>query len=131
MLERMKHAASFISILIALNATAQAQMGPPIPMTTSQFASSATGQNVILAVRVNRFARTTLVAELLERLNDNTYKKTGKDVTLYVPAETPFVMGSIGDVKPGAVIFVYGNATTAAHADVKKVIVVTPYAHVQ
>jgi hypothetical protein len=131
MLDAMKHAANLALLLLCFGGVAVAQMGPPIPMTATQFASSVTGQTVILAVRVNRVARTTLAAELLERVNDTTYKKTGKNVTLYVPAETPFVMGSLGDVKPGAIIFVYAVTTTAAHADVKKVIVVTPYARVQ
>lgn len=106
-------------------------MGPPIPMTAAQFGSSTSGQNVILAVRVNRLARTELDAELLERVNDALYKKTGKRVTLYLPQETPFVMGSIADVKPGAIVFVYGVATTAGRADVKKAVVVTAYAHVE
>lgn len=131
MLNAMKHSTYLALLFALLAAPAAAQMGPPIPMTAAQFASSSTGQNVILAVRVNRVARTSLSVEQLERVNDTTYKKTGKVVTLFLPAETPFIMGAASDVKPGAVIFVYAVTTTAAHADVKKVIVVTPYARVQ
>lgn len=111
--------------------TAGAQMGPPTPMTAGQFASSMPGQDVILAVRVDTLARTTLDAELLERVSDARYRATGKRVVLYLAAETPVVMGSIADVKPGAIVFVYGTATTIWHADVKKVIVVTQYAKVE
>jgi hypothetical protein len=127
----MRYSICFVLLWPALYATAAAQMGPPIPMTASQFASSSTGQNVILAVRVNRLARTTLDAELLERVNDSLYKKTGKTVALYLPEETPFVMGSMADLKPGAIVFVYGVATTSGRADVKKVVVVTAYARVE
>jgi hypothetical protein len=84
-----------------------------------------------LAVRVDRLVRTALDAELLERVTDSRYRATGKHVTLYLSSETPVVMGSIADVKPGAIVFVYGVATTAGHADVKKVVVVTPYATVE
>jgi hypothetical protein len=131
MLDSMRRSTLFALLLVLPAAPAAAQMGPPMPMTAAQFASSPTGQNVILAVRVNRVARTTVSAEQLERVNDTTYKKTGRAVTLYLPAETPFIMGSGSDVKTGAIIFVYAVTTTAAHADVKKVIVVTPYARVQ
>jgi hypothetical protein len=111
--------------------TALGQMGPPIPMTAGQFANSTSGQDVILAVRVDTLARTTLDAELLERVTDSRYRATHKRVVLYLAAETPFVMGSIADVKPGAIVFVYGVTTTAWHADVKKVVVVTPFAKVE
>jgi hypothetical protein len=127
----MKFALSSIAALLLSPAVAAAQMAAPTPLTPSQFAASATGQNVILAVRVETAARTAVTAELLERITDARYKATGKRVTLYVPEETPIVMGSAADVKPGAILFVYAVTTTAAHADVKKVVVVTPYAAIE
>lgn len=129
--EDMKYAL-FLALAGALSAaTADAQMGPPIPMTAGQFANSTSGQDVILAVRVDTLARTKLDAELLERVTDSRYRATGRRIVLYLAAETLFVMGSITDVKPGAIIFVYGVATATGHADVKKVVVVTPYAKVE
>jgi hypothetical protein len=127
----MRYAVCLALALVISTAPANAQMGAPIPMTAGQFATSTTGQDVILAVRVDRLARTALDAELLERVTDSRYRATGKHVSLYLASETPFVMGSIADVKPGAIVFVYGVATTAGHADVKKVIVITPYATVE
>jgi hypothetical protein len=127
----MRYALCLTSALLFATATAGAQMAPPIPMNAAQFADSPTGQNVTLVVRVNRLARTALDADLLERVNDSRYKTTGKHVALYLAAETPFVMGSIADVKPGAIVFAYAVVTTAWHADVKKVIVVTPYVRVE
>ena len=107
-------------------APAGAQMGPPETLTAQQFAATATGQNVVLAVRINARSRTTLEAELLDHLDDARYRATGKRVTLYLPAETPVVMGSATDVKSGAVLAVYAVTTTANHADVKRVVVITP-----
>lgn len=127
----MKHLSYVAAAMIATAGPALAQMSPPTPMTAAQFESSSTGQSVTLVVRVDRLARASLDAELLERINDSLYKRTGKRVSLYVPAETDFVMGSMSDVKPGAIVFVYAVTTTAAHADVKKVIVVTPYVKVE
>jgi hypothetical protein len=122
-----------VSILAALLAAAPAgaQMAPPVPMTPAQFAAAASGQDVTLVVRVNSFERTALVADLLSRVSDSRYKATGKSVALYVPAETPFVMGSAADLQPNAVVFVYGVATTPGRADVKKIVVVTPYVTIE
>ncbi len=117
-------------LMASMAAPAGAQMGPPATLTARQFAATATGQNVELAVRITARSRTTLEAELLDRLDDERYRATGKRVTLYLPAETPFVMGSAADVKSGAVLVVYAVTTTANHADVKRVVVITPYASV-
>jgi len=127
----MKHATLLSLILAALTASAAAQMRAPEPMTAAQFASSTAGQAVNVTVRVNRSARTELDCELLDRVNDGLYKGTGKRVELYLAAETPIVMGSMADLKTGAVIYVEGVATTAWHADVKKVVVITPYVKVE
>jgi hypothetical protein len=127
----MKHLTYLGLAFLFSSAAAQAQMSAPIPMTAAQFASSPTGATVTLALRVNRLARTALDGELLDRVNDALYKKTGRRVQLYVPAETPFIMGSFSDLRPGAIIFVYAVTTTAAHADVKKIVVVTAYAKVE
>lgn len=127
----MKQLAYLVAAMLAAGGMARAQMAPPVPMTAAQFASSTTGASVTLVVRVDRLAREALDAELLERVNDSLYKTTGKRVSLYVPAETSFVMGSMADLRPGAIVFVYAVTTTAWHADVKRVIVVTPYAKVE
>ncbi len=127
----MKHLVYLVMAVLAASGAARAQMAPPMPLTAAQFASSATGQSVTLVVRVDRLVRASLDAELLERVSDSLYKTTGQRVSLYLPAETSFVMGSMSDLKPGAIVFVYAVATTAAHADVKKVIVVTPYVKVE
>lgn len=120
-----------VAAMLAGTVTANAQMAPPIPMTPRQFESSSTGQSVTLVVRLERLARTSVDAELLERVDDSHYRTTGKRVALYLPAETTFVMGTMSDLKPGAIVFVYAVTTTAAHADVKKIIVVTPYVTVE
>lgn len=127
----MKIAIAFASSILLCTSIAAAQMAPPTPMTAGQFANSAIGQEVILAVRVDRVARTQLEGELLERAGEGRYRPTRARVTLYVPADTPFVMGSFADLKPAAILFVYAVTTSAAHADVKKAIVVTRYVTIE
>ena len=109
-----------------------AQMGPPpIPMSLTQFSRAAIGQSVQITVRVRRAERSTLYAELLARQTDALSKDTGKQVVLFFPDDTPVVMGSLSDVVPGAVLYVYGVVTKADHVDAKRVVVVTKYVKVQ
>ena len=108
-----------------------AQMKPLTPLTATQFAQAVPGQSLVLAVRVTTRERDTLRAELLERRDDSHYRDSGTSVELYCPQDTPVVMGSAADVKPGAVLFVHAVATTRGRADVKQVTVVTQYVSVQ
>lgn len=113
-----------------LAAPAVAQMKPPTPLTAAQFAQAVPGQTLVLAVRVTSRRRDTLSADLLERRDDAHYRVTGTTVELYYPNDTPVVMGSDADVKPGAVLYVHAVATTRGHADVKSATVVTQYVSV-
>ena len=127
----MKNFALLALLLTLLAAPAAAQMQPPIPMSPVEFSNAASGQSIKLVVRVAAVKRTALSAELLNRESDSLYRSTGKIVSLYLPEDTPVVMGSLTDVKPGAVLFVYGTATTPGHADVKKLVAVTAYVKVE
>lgn len=111
--------------------TASAQMGPPETLTARQLSVTPSGQSVVLAVRVLSRQRTTLQAELLDHSGGERYHPTGQRITLFMPGETPFVMGSAADIKTGAVLAVYAVTTTAGHADVKKAVVLTPYVSLQ
>ena len=117
----------------ALGTAAQAQMmhAPPVPMSAKEFAAASTGQNVQIAVRVERRKRATLWGELLDHRTDTLAKATGKRVTLYLADGTPVVMGTAADVVPGAVLFVYGVVTKPGQVDVKRLVVDTKYVHVQ
>lgn len=105
--------------------------GPPAPMTAQQLAASLPGQNVQIEVRVRTSDRSAVTGELLQRETDALSKATGKTVELYLPDGTPVIMGSVSQIVPGAVLFVYGVVTKPNHVDVKKVIVVTQYVKVE
>lgn len=120
-------AMSVLFCTFALPASAQMSQTPPRPMSPADFAQASIGQSVQIAVRVQRVDRTTLYAELLERETDTLNKATGKQVVLYFPDGTPVIMGSVSDVAPGAVLFVYGVLTKAGHVDAKRVVVDTKY----
>ena len=113
--------------MLAATLPARAQMAPPVPMSTTQFRNAATGSAVKIVVRVSSFARNTMHAQLLDRIDDSHYKATGTAVTLYVPQDVPVVMGSAADFAPNAVLFVYGTATALDRADVTKTVVLTQY----
>jgi len=130
---------NFLRIVIAVlgsmplfTTIAGAQMhAPPPPMTAQQFSGASSGQRVELAVRVDGLKRTALSGELLELKSQGVYKRTGKHVNLFIADGTPVVMGTAGDIKSGAVLFISGVATKRDNADVKKVIVATSYVRVQ
>jgi hypothetical protein len=103
----------------------------PAPMSLQEFASTHSGQNAQIEVRVQKVDRTTVTAELLQHESDTLSKATGKTVTLYLPDGTPVVMGSAGDIGPGALLFVNGVVTAPNHVDVKRVVVLTKYLKVE
>lgn len=96
-------------------------------MSLQQFAGVAAGDQVQIVVRVVAVNRAKVAAELLDRKTDSDYVTTGKRVNLVCPDGVSFVMGSAGDIAPGAVLFVYGVATKPYRADVKKVVVLSKF----
>ena len=110
---------------------AYAQMHASNPMDVQQFSGAQAGQPVQLVVRIDNINRSAIHAEILERKSEGVYKATRKHVTLYFADGTPVVMGGAADLKPGAVVFVYGVATKKDNADVKQVVVMTRYAQVR
>lgn len=116
---------------IAFPALAQMNAAPPVPMTPAQFSHAAAGDSVQIAVRVKQAERSTLDTELLERITDSRNRATGTHVQIFFPDGTPVIMGAASDVKPGAVLFVYGIVTKAGHVDAKRVVVDTKYVTVQ
>lgn len=124
-----------LSFFLVLTAAAfpmavSAQMHAPPPMSKAQFESTPAGSPVQIVVRVTTLQREALAADLLAQVDASHYKPTGTHLNLYFPAQTPVLMGSAGDVKPGALLYVYAVATSRDRADVKKIVVVTPYATV-
>lgn len=119
-----------LAVCTLMAVPANAQMKPPTPLTATQFGQAVAGQSLVLAVRVTSRQRDTLYADLLERRDDAHYRASGTTVELYYPPDTPLVMGSDADVKPGAVLYVHAVATTRGHADVKSATVVTQYVSV-
>lgn len=126
----MRYAWSTLVLVAALVPPATpafAQMAPPTTLTAREFSAVSAGAPVQLAVRVDSLQRTALRAELLDRKSDARYAATGRHVELFLPDDTPVVMGALRDVHPGALLFISGVATTKRHADVKKITVVTTY----
>lgn len=127
-----KRILSIVFVLIAASsAAATAQMHSTPAMTVREFSSTASGQPIQVAVRVESLNRTALHAQMLERRSEGVYASTGKRITLYFPDGTPVIMGSAADIAPGAVLFIYGVATKHGEADVKRVVVMSRYVQVK
>jgi hypothetical protein len=69
-------------------------------------------------------------AELLERIDDTTYRATGKTIRLALAPETKVVMGAASDVNPGAVVQLKGtlDANRVVHAN--RVVILTDFVKV-
>lgn len=106
-----------------------AGMGPPPIITASAFADAPIGQTVELLVKVDSFNRTTLHGHIGEHGDGMTYRLTKNAVTLFVPSDLQVVMGTMADVKPNAAVFVSAVKTAPNRADVKNLVVATPYVH--
>jgi hypothetical protein len=118
-------------IALAAMLPAAAQMAAPTPMTLQQYTEAGPGANVRIVVRVDSAKRQTVAATVLARKSESLYSQTAQHVTLYVASGTPIVMGTVADLKGGAVVFVDGIVTRRGHVDVKEAIVFTPYAKVE
>ncbi|MBV9972377.1 MAG: hypothetical protein JO135_03495 [Candidatus Eremiobacteraeota bacterium] len=117
--------------LMPLAAAAQMMGPPPVPMSPQQFSQAHAGQPVQIAVRVQRMRRSMLYAELLQHQTDTLSKATGKAVELYFADGTPVIMGTASEIRPGAVLFVYGIVTKPGHVDIKRAVIDTRYVRVQ
>jgi len=124
---------TIIVFSVFLRAVADAQMmgPPPVPMSPQQFAHARAGQDVQIAVRIQRVNRSTLYAELLQHQTDTLARATGKAVTLFLADGTAVVMGTADEIRPGAVLFVYGVLTKPANVDIKRVVIDTKYVKVR
>jgi hypothetical protein len=120
-----------IAALSLLNGLVFAQMSAPAAISPSQFATASTGQTVTIAVRVISLQRSALRGQLLDPGSGSTYKATSQHADLFLGTGTPIVMGSMQDVKPGAVLVVEGVVTGRRHADVKRIVVLTGYVKVE
>ena len=121
-----------MKILIMSVLLAQMSMhAPPVPMSPAQFAHATPGQNVEIAVHVDRVQRSTVYGDLLRHETDSLSKATGKRVVLYVAGGTPVVMGSANDIVQGAVLYVYGVLTAPGRVDAKRVVVDTKFVKVE
>ncbi len=108
-----------------------AQMQSPPAMTADQIDRSAPGAHLNLVIRVDSFARNTIAGHVLDRITDSAYSLTKDAIAIYAPSDTAFAMGSSGDLRPGAVVYVYAVATKAHAADATKIVIVTPYVTVK
>lgn len=127
----MKHLILTLTLVMASTFPALAQMTNPPAMSATDIAKSSSGTQLHFVFRIDAMQRATAVGHVLDPVNGNTYHVTPAVISLHVPNDLPVVMGSHDDLKPGAVVFVYGVATKPKAADATKLVVITPYVKTQ
>jgi len=123
---RLVYACTAASLLLS----ACMRMNAPTSATAQAFASAAIGQRVELVVRVDARAGSTLRGQLAEQVRGSTYRLAGP-VTLTLPQQTPVSMGTLDDVQPNAIVFVQALITGRGSAEIKKLVVLTSYVHIE
>ena len=123
---------SVLALAVAATSTAAPaqMMHAAPPLTSSEFFAVRKGLKASIVVRVIQRARTSLRGELLERNADKTYAASGRRVEVYVARDTPVVMGTADDVRPGAVVVVEAVVTGPGRADAKQLVPITRYAKI-
>jgi hypothetical protein len=118
-------------LILAATMIAQMSMSNPPAMTGAEIAKSASGTQLHFVLRIDQMQRTTALGHVLDPVSGNDYHVSSSVIAVHVANDLPVVMGSHDDLKPGAVVFVYGVATKAKAADATKLVVITPYVKTQ
>lgn len=117
-------------LILAAMLLAQMGMSNPPAMSAAEIAQSSAGTPLHFVLRIDRMQRVTVVGHVLDPAG-NDYRVTSSVISVHVANDLPVVMGSHDDLKPGAVVFVYGVATKPKAADATKLVVITPYVKTQ
>lgn len=119
------------TLVLAAMLLAQMNMSNPAAMSAAQIAKSSAGTQLYFVLRIDQMERTTALGHVLDPMGSNGYRVTSSVIALHIANDLPVVMGSHDDLKPGAVVFVYGVATKPKAADATKLVVITPYVKTQ
>lgn len=106
-------------------------MSNPPAMSAAEIAKSSSGTQLHFVLRIDQMQRTTAVGHVLDPVSGNQYHVSSSVVAVHVANDLPVVMGSHDDLRPGAVVFIYGVATKPKAADATKLVVITPYVKTQ
>ncbi len=100
-------------------------------MSAAELAKTSTGAQLHFVLRIDRMQRTTVVGHVLDPIGGNDYHVSASVISVHVANDLPVVMGSHDELRPGAVLYVYGVATKPRAADATKLVIITPYVKTQ
>jgi hypothetical protein len=118
---------ALIAVFMTPPALAQMGMGNPPAMTAGAISKAAPGTKLTFVMRIDTIKRAQASGPVLDPVSGRTYHVSSSVLTVHMASDMPVIMGSRDELKPGAIVYVYGVATKAKAADATKVVVVTPY----
>jgi uncharacterized protein DUF5666 len=109
----------------------RAGMMRPAATPPAMVVAARDGEQVRAVVRLRAAdGRSAYTVELLDKVDDTTYRKSATVVRVAIAAETSFVMGALADLKPGAIVQVSGTMDSGGVVQAKKIVILTGYVHV-
>jgi len=116
---------------LAADITGRAMQMQPAKTDASAFAAAKVGAPLKAIIQIDTKDEEGLVAgHLLAPVTETTYRKTATLVYARVQPAVRIIMGTLGDVKPGAIAQFDGVADGAGAMTVRRVVILTPYIHV-
>jgi len=97
----------------------------------SGFTQLAPGTAAQVVIEVTSVSPKQADGKLLEREQDDLYKRTGEPVDFTFVDATPVVMGKMADLHPGAVVHVKGTVASDHRIQAQQIVILTGYVKVQ
>jgi len=92
----------------------------------AQLAASAAGDQVEVAVEVTAVPEDGLfVANVLERSDQGTYRRSSRTLSVRWGSDTSLVMGRASDVRPGAILQARGRIATGDFLEADRLVILT------
>lgn len=101
------------------------------PAASADVRSGRSAAPVDVALEINRVQGDTTEAVVLDKVNDTTFARSRRMLTLQLGQATRFIMGGRANIRPGAVVMARGRVRSATLGDVDRVVILTSYVHVR
>lgn len=105
----------------------------PQSTSISELKATALGSPVEVVIMVNSVAAgDRATGQLLQANADRTYRRMPNVIRIIRSESTRIMMGTLSDIRPGAIIAVRGSRTKeASTVDASRIVILTGYARIQ
>jgi predicted aminopeptidase len=116
---------------IAYDVLQRAQLMRPVATSASAVLAAREGELIRAVVRLRAAdGANAWSADLLDKLDDTSYRQTASVIRVVLLDDTSIVMGGPADLRPGAVVQLSGNLNAERALRVRRVVILTEYVHV-